>query len=324
MANKKALSTVAAIALAATLFGCTSSQTNPDELQTPASTEQQAPEESSTDSSSEANSSAEPEPAPEPEGIAPVTASDYFSLDGLYLDSGYEDPNGSNAKMLYVFYTVTAPDSGLQTSSVGVSLRICTEEQALSNPHQGQILTADLSGDGKFMRSYHYDNTVETVKYGTQFKMLTTYLIAPSQMEEGSYLKFEDADLPGIETIVVPASDIVTCKSAKAIAKQADPKGYKKEQKAHKKASNKTSKKVNAAIDGYEFFVSYQGLMLKFYFEAPNYFEARLGNDANPGTYEVQNGYLACTYDSGKTVDIPWSWDDDGNIDLDILNAVGL
>lgn len=281
------------------------------------------------DTSGDAANAEAAEPAAEPEPEAPsvqtVTKSSNLTHKGAYLDNGYEDPDGSNAKMLYVFYTVTAPDSGLKFTSNSVSLRICTEEQALKSPLSGELVLADMSASGKFMRSYYYDNTVETVKHGTKFKVLSTYKVNPSLIEPGKYLKFEDSDVPGIDAIVLPTEDIVTCKSAKAIAKKADPKGYKKEQNAHKKADSKTTQRVNDAIDYYEFYAIYNGLTLKFYFEAPNYFEEHTTGENNSGTYVVQNGYIACTYDDGKhSVDIPWKWKEDGGIDLDILGAVGL
>lgn len=36
------------------------------------------------------------------------------------------------------------------------------------------------------------------------------------------------------------------------------------------------------------------------------------------------NPEIACTYDNGNTVDIPWEWKDNGAIDIDIVGAVEL
>lgn len=275
----------------------------------------------------EQSSESEPEPAaePEPEPIAAVTSSKYFTLEGVYLDSSYEDPNGSNAKMLYAFYTLTAPDSGLQTTSNSVSLRICDKDTVRrGNTITGDLVLADLSASGDLMTSYYYDNVVETVKYGTEFKVVTTYLVTPAQLEAGHFLLFEDNDVPGIEAIVVPVEDVVACASPEEIAEKADPTGLEAARAAHEAADAETAQAVSAAIDGYEFFEHFQGLNLKFYFEAPNYFEEHTTGENNSGTYEVKNGYIACTYDNGKTVDIPWEWNDEGSISLDISGAMGL
>lgn len=266
----------------------------------------------------------EAEAAPEP--IAAVTESDYFVLDGAYLDSSYEDPNGSNAKMLYVFYTLTAPDSGLQTTSNSVSLRICDEDAARKgNTIMGDIAMADLSASGDLMASYYYDNVVETVKYGTEFKVVSTYLVTPAQLEAGHFLFFEDNDVPGIEEIILPTEEVIICASPEEIAEQADPAGLEAAQAAHEPADAETAQTVIDSIDGYEFYEIFMGLNLKFYFEAPNYFEERTSGENNSGTFEVQKGYLACTYEGGdNTVEIPWEWDEDGSIKLDISGAVGL
>lgn len=309
--SRTAVAFLAAVALAAGLAGCSGTE-NADQ-----------PEAADTQPTEQAEPEAEPEPEPEP--IVAVTSGDYFTLDGVYLDSSYEDPNGSNGKMLYVFYTLTAPDSGLQTTSNGVSLRICDEDQVRAgNIIGGEIAMADLSASGDLMASYYYDNTVQTVKYGTEFKVVSTYLVTPAQMEAGHFLLFEDTDVPGIEEIVVPTEDVIPCASPEEIAEKADPAGVEAARAAHEPADAETAQAVSSAIDGYEFYEIYNGLSLKFYFEAPDYFEEHTTGENNSGTYVVQKGYIACTYDNGKTVDIPWEWKEDGSIGLDISGAMGL
>lgn len=260
-----------------------------------------------------------------PEPVAAVTSSDYFSLDGAYLDTSYVDPDGSNGQMLYVFHTLTAPDSGLQTSSNSMQLRVCDEDAARSgNAAAGERVLSNMDASGNLMASYYYDNVIETVQYGTEFKMVSTFLVSPAQMEAGHFLLFEDDDVPGLNSIVVPTESVVVCSSPEEIAEIADPAGAEAARAAHEPADEDTVQAVNDAINFYEFYTIYGGLSLKFYFEAPNYFEERTTGQGNSGTYEVQQGYIACTYDNGNTVDIPWEWSDDGSISLDIANGVGL
>lgn len=259
------------------------------------------------------------------EPVAAVTSSDYFNLDGAYLDTSYVDPNGSNGQMLYVFHTLTAPDSGLQTSSNSMQLRVCDEEAARSgNASAGERIFANMDASGDLMTSYYYDNVIETVQYGNEFKMVSTFLVSPAQMEAGHFLLFKDDDVPGLDSIIVPTESVVACSSPEEIAEIADPAGVEAARAAHEPADEATVQAVNDAINFYEFYTIYGGLNLKFYFEAPNYFEERTTGQGNSGTYEVQQGYIACTYDNGNTVDIPWEWKEDGSISLDIANGVGL
>lgn len=259
------------------------------------------------------------------EPVTAVTSSDYFNLDGAYLDTSYVDPNGSNGQMLYVFHTLTAPDSGLQTSSNSMQLRVCDEEAARSgNASAGERIFANMDASGDLMASYYYDNVIETVQYGNEFKMVSTFLVSPAQMEAGHFLLFKDDDVPGLDSIIVPTESVVACSSPDEIAEIADPAGVEAARAAHEPADEDTVQAVNDAINFYEFYTIYGSLNLKFYFEAPNYFEERSTGQGNSGTYEVQQGYIACTYDNGNTVDIPWEWKEDGSISLDIANGVGL
>ncbi len=44
------------------------------------------------------------------------------------------------------------------------------------------------------------------------------------------------------------------------------------------------------------------------------------------GTYQVLNGYIALTYDGNDSpsANLPWSWKDNGKIDLDLSKGFGL
>ena len=57
---------------------------------------------------------------------------------------------------------------------------------------------------------------------------------------------------------------------------------------------------------------------------SPNTFETTTSGITSAGTYEVETGYIKLVNDSnGFVVEVPYSWDDDGSINLDLATAYG-
>ena len=52
----------------------------------------------------------------------------------------------------------------------------------------------------------------------------------------GKTITVKNSDIPGCEELRLSTDDIITCESAKEIAKAVDPEGYEKEVKARKEA----------------------------------------------------------------------------------------
>ena len=57
---------------------------------------------------------------------------------------------------------------------------------------------------------------------------------------------------------------------------------------------------------------------MKLEFWAPNNFSMTAMGGTNKGTYEVLNGFISGTYDNGLVVNIPYSFNDAGEIELDL------
>ena len=65
--------------------------------------------------------------------------------------------------------------------------------------------------------------------------------------------------------------------------------------------------------------------MYKTEFFSPNTFETTTSGITSSGTYEVETGYIKLINDSnGFVIEVPYSWDDDGNINLDLTTAYGV
>ena len=314
---KKFLAAVVTAMLCICFYGCQSASSQNDELADKGSTPTEQTQ------ASEPEPAPEPEPEPEPEPIAVVTSCDYMSIDGIYVDDSYVADDGSNSKMVYVFYTLTAPDSGLQTSSADMFLEINSESTLQSSSALDTVLPETSSTYVDHLeKSYYFDNVIETIQYGTEFKVMSAFITRASLLEDENYLRFVMNDIPGSEKLVVPMTDVVTCSSHEEIAQLADPDGYAQELSNHEPADTETANAVISAISGYEYYMYYGGLRLGFYFEAPNYFEERTSGMNNSGTFIVLNGYLQCTYYDGDTIEIPWEWTEDGGVDIDVSLGV--
>lgn len=61
-------------------------------------------------------------------GSAPTfdlhTETAYTHIDGLYVDTDYQDPEGQDRHMLYLFYTVYTPDQPLSVRSDATQLTV--------------------------------------------------------------------------------------------------------------------------------------------------------------------------------------------------------
>ena len=87
-------------------------------------------------------------------------------------------------------------------------------------------------------------------------------------------------------------------------------------------ADAETVTKVKEALNGYYWSFYVNSTSYKLSFEAPDNFEMKTAFGTNGGTYAVKTGYIFCTYSSnGKTVEIPYGWKDNGEIDLDTITA---
>lgn len=244
-----------------------------------------------------------------------ITETDYMSIDGIFVDESFVDDESDSLRMVYLFYSATTPGENLRVDSKSAKLTI------------GEVNTYDSEhypGVCRYMSSYYYSDYLEDIYVGDSLKVVETFKIPAGDLTEGKALTLEKHQIPDTEKIKLSTDDIVFCESVEAIAEMVDPEGYELEVYNRSAADEGTAAAVQAAINGYYWSAYVNSTSYEIEFYSPNSFEMRVKalGVANSGTYEVQNGYVVCTYtDTGLVLEIPYSWGAN-DIDLDVVTAL--
>ena len=260
------------------------------------------------------DTSATPE-AEEPETLASVTTTDYMTIDGICVDDSYQDEDGSPLKMVYLLYTLTAPEENLQIDSTYTTLTI-NDANSYESEHDPSAPAI------RYMPNYYYSSYIEAVYMGTSLQVAATFLIPEADLAPGRSITLSDSQIPDVDKIRLSTDDIEHFGSSKELAQAMDPDGYETVMVAYEEADAETTAQVKELINGYywQFYVNNTAYELEFW--AENNFEVRTSlGTSNSGTYSVRNGYLFCTYpDTGYTIEIPYEFAD-GDISLDLTDA---
>lgn len=244
--------------------------------------------------------------------VAENLSNDMVSIDGVYVDNSYEDKDSDVLKLLYVYYTVTPSDSNVSFSS-RISMNVG------DNSYNSDIFAkaADYSS------SYYYSSTIKDLYKGEDgFKVLSIFKVPVTEFngEEPVFITLDDSDID-FSGITISSESIVYEEGSQAIAKAADPEGYKAECERREAASSADEAYVKDHINGYywDFYVNNTSYKIEFY--APNNFELTTIAGTVTGKYTVLNGYVSVKNDSnGYVTDIPWSKGDD-DIKLDVADG---
>ena len=237
--------------------------------------------------------------------------STYVDIDGIYVDDSYKDKKSDALKLVYVFYTVHTSDKNIEAYSKDLKMAIGSNEYTSS--HYGKAC--------QYMPNYYYSNYIKKVYVGEEFKVVDTFAVPEGDLTEGKEIVLSATRYPDLETITLSTSDIKHSSSQENIATDIDPEGFALALKAFDPADEETAAPVQSALNGdrWDFYVNKTSYRIEFF--EPNIFELQKPI-RNAGTYEVFNGYVHLTYDSnGATVDIPYGWKDDGDIDLKIADG---
>lgn len=250
------------------------------------------------------------EPVPEA-----VTETAHCTLEGVYLDDSYVDKDNSSLKLVYVCYRVQTQDQNLRVSS-NLSELSFDSGNTYKSSHYPNSGTDD-------MPNYYSSDYLEDVYVGQSLKMVSVFKVPEGEFKTGEFFSVHPDGIPDEEKLVINTDDIQHFDSAEELAQAADPDGYAEMLLQHEPADQQTISKVKAAINGYywSFYVNSLSYQIEFY--APNRFEIRVQslNVKNGGTYEVQNGFIVCTYDSNRSiVEIPYTFGEKG-IDLNVTDA---
>lgn len=308
---KKAISLILTLAMVLSLCACGGGNDTktPDSADNSSSSsqiksEEEAPQESDVQ---------EPE-VQEPEVPEKVTSTNYMNIDGIYVDTSYQDSDNDKLKLVYLFYTVSTNNENLAVASTTAKMTI----------NGVNTYTAALYNKScTYMSSYYYSQYLETVYVGDSLKVVETFKIPEGDLAEGRTLTLSKTEIPEIDQIQMTTDDIVFCDSAEEIAQLVDPDGYADELYRRSDADESTASAVKEAINGYYWTFYVNSIIYKIEFFSPNGFELTVSslNVSNEGTYSVKNGYVVCTYtESGTVVEIPYTWEDN-DINLDVVSA---
>lgn len=239
----------------------------------------------------------------------------HCKIDGIYVDNGFEDADHPNMKMVYVCYSVFTNDQNLSVSSKYSEL---TFESG--NTYSSETYFKSCCD---WIPSYYSSDYLEDIYMGESLKVVSTFKVPMAEFDNGERIDVCPYGIPRDEELYYRADQVQFFDSADALAQAADPEGYARIQALHEPADAQTVNQVKNAMNGYywSFYVNSTSYEIEFY--APNRFQVRvraLGVN-NGGTYEVQKGFVVCTYDSnGSVVEIPYSWKNN-DIDLNLTDA---
>ncbi len=238
---------------------------------------------------------------------------DGLKIEGVYLNNGYKTKKDTSKKLVYVVYEVT---------STGANMKIDAKSLSITFDGINTYESVRSKTDTKYMPNYYKSACLKEVNVGESLKVVETFEVPKAEFTPGKIITFEKSQIEQFKDLSFRSDSVVECKSAKQVAKKADPKGYKSEVTARKDADSKTVSKVKREINGYqwEFYVSKISWELEFY--GGNRYQLRTNfGTAVDGKYSVKKGYIILTNDEtkGKT-EIPYSFKN-GKFDLDVTTA---
>ncbi|MBR6764219.1 MAG: hypothetical protein IKM13_10780 [Clostridia bacterium] len=238
-----------------------------------------------------------------------------MTIDSVWVDDSYQDEDGSSLKMVYLFYTLEASDSNLKIDSKYTQMIIN------GNMYESDHF-ADKAAVCKYTPNYYYGSYIRDVYVGESKKVVATFKIPEGDLEGGKEVKLQDSQIPGIDSITLYTDEFQHATASEEMAAMIDPEGFEAEMHAREEADSDTVKKVKKCLNGYYWTFYVNSTSYKIEFWEKNNFAVTTAFGTNEGTYSVRNGYVFCTYpDTGYTVEIPYSFDEAGNFDLDTIGG---
>lgn len=238
-----------------------------------------------------------------------------MTIDSVWVDDSYQDEDSSSLKMVYLFYTLEASDSNLKIDSKYTQMIIN------GNMYESDHF-ADKAAVCKYTPNYYYGSYIRDVYVGESKKVVATFKIPEGDLEGGKEVKLQDSQIPGIDSITLYTDEFQHATASEEMAAMIDPEGFEAEMHAREEADSDTVKKVKKCLNGYYWTFYVNSTSYKVEFWEKNNFAVTTAFGTNEGTYSVRNGYVFCTYpDTGYTVEIPYSFDEAGNFDLDTIGG---
>ena len=247
------------------------------------------------------------------------------TVNAVVIDDSHVDPEHKTLKRVFVFATLHPTSDNYEASSSIAELKVTDKAGGTSNEYEttiNQNKTDDGSKALAWSSSYYFDNVIKDVYAGEQFKIAYAFDVPESQLTDKATLSISGSSTFGDTDISILAKDIKHVDGAEAMAKTADPEGYKAEQVARSDASQDVVAQVKPKLEGYEYFGYYGSLKNSFEFGFNGDFTNKTSGKG--GTYRILNGYLELTYtDDGKKILLPYTLKD-GKLDIDIFGTITL
>ena len=259
------------------------------------------------------------------EAAKSVLKSKNVTVDAVVVDDSHVDPEHKTLKRVFVFATLHPASDNYKASSSLAKLKIADTSKKSSNDYETTISQNKTDTGSKALAwssSYYFDNTIKDVYAGEQFKIAYAFDVPESQLTDKATLSLSDSSTFGDTDISILAKDIKHADSPEAMAKIADPEGYKAEQVARSEAGPDVVAQVKPKLEGYEYFGYYGSVKNSFEFGFNGDFTNKTSGKG--GTYRILNGYLELTYsDGGNRILLPYTLKD-GKLDLDIFGSITL
>lgn len=230
-----------------------------------------------------------------------VLSSEYIDVDGIYVDKSKEE---DGLDVLYVFYTVKAKDTNMDLSSSGMEVKINDKNKYSATVSQDYI--------PKYT-NYYYSSFIEYIYIGDTLKMCSTFKIPSGDLTDSKKVELINFDIPSIGNIKFTTDDIKFMDNYVKIAEDVDVKIYQtkqqEEERIFAKVDTATESKVKGLLNGYYFsFPVSLGTTISTHrldFISPNKFTLKGAfGITNSGTYEVRQGVLILTYQTGISIDV--------------------
>lgn len=243
-----------------------------------------------------------------------VTETDFTKIDGVYIDDSFKDEEIEELCLVYLFYTVKSGDKNIQVAS---NLTEITVDG--NNTYDSRTVFSD--SHARFIANYYHKKGLKVVSVDSELKVLEVFKIPKGDLKAGKAFTFKNDYIEQTENLVYLTDGIIHCKNLEEIAQKADPEGYKSEVEKRKPADSALQAKVKENIIDYEWSVtaanSVQSYKLSFW--APNNFTLKTVFSEVDGKFTIAKGYVILTFTStsGRVVELPYEFDENGKFDID-------
>ena len=306
---KRAISIFLAFGLILSLSACGSQQS---------AVVSQTSEESSLTDASGADSSISAIVS-EPEDDPVVMETDSVHIDGVCVNDGYLDDDGSSIRTVYLFYSVTANDTNLQLDSKNTVMTING-----SNSYTSE--SAAPESKGNFTPNYYLSEYLTDVYIGESKKFVTVFKIPEGDLASGRTVTLSDSSIEDMTLLAFTTDDMQHFSTADELYQAIDPEGYADEVYRREPVDDATAQSVINLVNGYywQWWSKIGSFELEFLDSTQYELRSSIAGvqKSTYGIYTVANSYIILTNsENGSVSYVPYELVD-GDIDLKTTDMI--